>query len=168
MNQSSCALALQRSQIKKRQSIALFGSLQPVTDRIRPFWMKHGGRCYAEPSAHIWKKHKINLQISKAACPPGWFGWGWRHAHLHGPLLEMELGCAVRVCRFLSLKLFPQAGKSPRQGTDLRLLHDLMRQQNIISCLHFCMTWNQSDSRGEQFSSHDASTCTWPSRAPHA
>lgn len=79
------------------------------------------------------------MQISKEVCLLGEFVL-CLDAYLHASLLEMELGCAVRVCRFLSLKLFPQAGKSPWQGTDLRLLHDLMRQENIISCLHFCMT----------------------------
>lgn len=82
----------------------------------------------------------MNLQISKASVSALVSLLSALTRYLHGSLLEMELGCAVRVCRFLSLKLFPQAGKSPRQGTDLRLLHDLMRQENIISRLHFCMT----------------------------
>lgn len=43
--------------------------------------------------------------------------------------MEMELGYIVRIRSFLGLKLFPHTGKSPWQGTDLQLLHDLMKQE---------------------------------------
>ena len=41
----------------------------------------------------------------------------------------MELGYIVWVCSLLDLKLFPHTGKSPWQGTDRRLLHDLTKQE---------------------------------------
>lgn len=49
--------------------------------------------------------------------------------YLHSYVMEMELGYIVRIRSFLGLKLFPHTGKSPWQGTDLQLLHDLMKQE---------------------------------------
>lgn len=51
----------------------------------------------------------------------------------------MELGYIVWCCSFPGLKLFSHTGKSPRQGTDLRLLHDLMKQE--ISLAASTSTW---------------------------
>lgn len=61
------------------------------------------------------------------------------HMYLHSSVVKMELGYTVWCCSFLGLKLFPHTGKSPRQGTDLRLLHDLMKQE--ISLAASTSTW---------------------------
>lgn len=60
----------------------------------------------------------------------------------------MELGYIVWVCGSLSLKLFPQTGKSPWQGTDLRLLHDLMKQE--ISLAASASAWPETKAAPEQ------------------
>lgn len=49
------------------------------------------------------------------------------HVYLHSSVLDMELCYTLRWCRFSALKLFSH--KSHGQGTDLRLLHDLMKQE---------------------------------------
>ena len=59
--------------------------------------------------------------------------------YLHSSVVKMELGYIVWGCSFPGLKFSPHTGKSPRQGTDHRLLHDLMKQE--ISLAASTSTW---------------------------
>lgn len=93
-------------------------------------------------------QNQTNMQISWSSLSECSIHAVFPRVYLHSSLLEMELGYIVWVCGSLSLKLFPQTGKSPWQGTDLRLLHDLMKQE--ISLAASASAWPETKGAPER------------------
>lgn len=76
-----------------------------------------------------------------------------RAVYLHTSVMVVKLGYIVWGCSFPGLKLPPHTRQSPWQGTDLRLLHDLMSQEIWLAAsiptrpeskqLLSCLAWMQ-------------------------